>query len=159
MTDRKQLDHIADLMGGEPPMARPLTPDVRSGATFPFVSRGNSDDPFAPFVVIWVYKVVNRNAFAGAVRDFEDSIANPPSIVPGQLAYRGTYSVSVSSAAPEFEYRSIWCLGALADLQVLNEHLADSVGNPKLHAMIKLIDRDKPMRTEIMGRTTMAMIV
>jgi len=161
MTDRMQLDHIADLAGSEPPKATPLTPDVRSGATFPFLATGNSDDAFAPFQVIWIYKVVNRNDFTDAVKNFEDSLGNPPSVVRGHLTYRGTYSVSVSSAAPEFEYRSIWSLGSLADLQVLNDQLANagSTGNPKLQALIKLIDRNTPMRTEIMGRTKFAMIL
>jgi hypothetical protein len=164
MTNPKQLDDIADLVGSEPPAATPITPDVRSGATFPFIAKGDPLDPFAPFLVIWIYTVKpnDRKDFTDAVSTFETSLQNPPQVTEDHLGYRGTYSVSISSAAPTFEYRTIWTLGSLADLQVLNDLLANANPNPlsaKLQDMIKLIDRDTPMRAEIMGRTTFAMIL
>ena len=164
MTNQKQLDDIADLVDSEPPAATPLTPDVRSGATFPFLQTGSSDDPFAPFMVIWIYtvKVNDRRDFADAVANFEDSFITPPIFEANHLGYRGTYSVSISSAAPTFEYRTIWTLGSLADLQVLNDHLANASSDPqnvKLQAMLNLIDRETPMRAEIVGRTKFAKIL
>ena len=122
MTNKKEIDRIADLAGSDPadpPSAKPLTPDVRSGATFPFVGSGDaSDDALAPYLVIWVYSVPVhcREQFVEAVHDFEDDLGDPPSITDG-LGYRGTYSVSVSSAAPEFEFRTLWSLSALKNLQ------------------------------------------
>jgi hypothetical protein len=164
MTNPKQLDDIADLVDGEPPAATPLTPDVRSGATFPFLQTGSSDDPYAPFLVIWIYtvKLNDRREFADAVANFEDSLPTPPIFKANHLGYRGTYSVSISSASPTFEYRSIWTLGSLADLQVLNDELANTGSDPlsmKLQAMLKLIDRDTPMRAEVVGRTKFARIL
>src|SRR5262245_57265904 len=132
MTNPKQLDDIADLVDSEPPAATPLTPDVRSGATFPFRGKGNPLDPFAPFLVVWIYtvKLLDRKKFTDAVNTFEGSLANAPEVIADHLGYRGTYSVSISSAAPTFEYRSIWTLGSLADLEVLNDLLANSSTDP-----------------------------
>jgi hypothetical protein len=155
MTNSKSFGNVAGLSGNDfdAPEASILTPDVRSGATFPFDARGWAVDGIAPFTVIWVYtvKVENRRDFAKAVDDFEDGLPDPASIKP-DLVYRGTYSVSVSSAAPEFEYRTIWTLSKLANLDALNAAIGDA-GNTKLQAIIKLIELRPPMRVEIMGLT------
>jgi hypothetical protein len=155
MTDRKEIERIADLAGSDPfadpPAATPLTPDVRSGASFPFRGKGNADDALAPYVVIWAFSVAvaSRQTFADAVISFERDLGDPPTIAHG-LTYRGTYSVSVSSVAPDFEYRTIWGLASLENVQTLNDAIADQ-GNAKLQAMLKLIELRPPMRAEIMG--------
>jgi hypothetical protein len=156
MTDKKDLERIADLAGNEPlahaPAAAPLTPDVRSGATFPFKGSGLAVDSVPPFVVIWVYSVVDRPAFVAAVADYEGSFRDDPPTVKSGLVYRGTYSVSISSAAPEFEYRTIWSLDSLANLQTLNDVIADTA-NTKFQAILKCMQLRPPMRAEIMGLT------
>ena len=51
MTNKKEIDRIADLAGSDPadpPSAKPLTPDVRSGATFPFVGSGDAATTLSP---------------------------------------------------------------------------------------------------------------
>ena len=162
MTDRKSLEHIADLAGNaplaHPPTATPLSPDVRSGATFPFKGRGNAADGISPYLVIWVYSVSIdcRRQFADAVVDYEDTFKEDPAIVRPGLVYRGTFSVSISSAAPDYEYRTIWSLDSLKNLETLNEAIADSA-NGKLQAMLKLIELKPPMRAEIMGLTKFTM--
>jgi hypothetical protein len=163
MTDKTDLERLADLAGRQSASRRPsaslVTPDVRSGATFPFRGADNADDPIPGYLVTWIYTVPvgSRQDFAKAVRDYEDEFgdeipsANDSQLEPGDLAYRGTFAVSVSSGAPEFEYRTFWGLHTLAHLQTLNDVMADT-SRTKLQAILKLIDRDRPMRAEIMGR-------
>jgi hypothetical protein len=163
MSERTSLETIADLIGNDPsagaPAAALLTPDVRSGATFPFSASGNADDGLPPFLVIWSYTVpkADRQTFANAVKDFEQGFGNPPSVVPG-LAYRGTYSVSVSATAPDLEYRTIWSLSSLQNLQTLNDLTADT-SKAKLQAMLKLIEQQPAMRADIVGRTVFSKIL
>ena len=59
--------------------------------------------------------------------------------------------MSVSGAAPKFEYRTVWGLAELGNIQQLNDHLHSPPG--PLQAVIELIAPRPVMRSEIMGRT------
>jgi hypothetical protein len=164
MTNSNNVDNIADLIGRQSGTASPaatlLTPDVRSGATFPFVASGLADNAIPPFVVIWAYTVLvsNRQAFVDAVLDFESDFNDPPTAVQGSLSYRGTYSISVSSLTPEFEYRTIWGLTSLSNLQALNDLIANTE-NRKLQTLLALVEKKPAMRAEIMGLTKFSKIL
>lgn len=148
--NNEELARIAGLAATDgPPHARPLNPEVRSGASFTF-------DPVAPgatawprFQVVWFFTVapVNRANFALKVAALEGAAA------PGAagVTYRGTYSVTVSSAAPEFEYRMVWGLDSVARLDDLNTLLHNAP--VLLRDCLDLISQVPAMRTEIMGRT------
>jgi hypothetical protein len=163
------VSRIADLAGSQSaPLASVLVPDVRSGSTFSYKNEGSLDDDIPPFIVVWFYTVepTQRAAFAAAVSAFEATPAALPN-PPTGLKYRGTYSVSVSSAAPKFEYRTIWALSDLSKLKTLNDYIHAAAPTPAagpapaaavapLRAVLKLISLKPAMRTEIMGLTMMA---
>lgn len=151
--DKNELSRIADLAGiDHAPRANVLVPDVRSGSTFTYTGTGLMSDDIPLFLVVWFYTVAtgNRVAFASSVADYE-GLPLPLSEVPTGIKYRGTYSVSVSSASPDFEYRTYWGLTDLAKLQALNDYVRDAPTAFK--EVLKYISVTPAMRTEIMGRT------
>jgi hypothetical protein len=146
----EELARIAGLGatdGG--PDARLLDPEVRSGSSFTFNPQAPGAVSWPRFQVVWFFTVqpADRANFALMVEALEGAAAPQAAGVN----YRGTYSVSVSSAAPDFEYRMVWGLDTLAHLQGLNDLLHNApIG---LRACLKLISPVPAMRTEIMGRT------
>lgn len=131
-------------LGDQGPDAALLTPEVRSGASFVFGGAGSAEIP--AFVVVWVFSVDpnDHSRLAQKVSSFENAAAPPQGVI-----YRGTYSVTVSSAAPDYAYRTYWGLETLARIQDLNDYLA----NPP-QALKEVMALVKPgMRMEIMGRT------
>jgi hypothetical protein len=91
-------------------------------------------------------RTADRVNFESAVRAYESSAT-----LAGAVTYRGTYSVTVSAVAPDFEYRTFWGLDSLANLDDLNT--AINAAPALLLAWLNLISPDPAMRTEIMGRT------
>ncbi len=151
--DKNELSRIADLAGiDHAPRANVLVPDVRSGSTFTYTGAGLLTDDIPLFLVVWFYTVAigDRVAFATSVADFEGIAAALPAPTTG-IKYRGTYSVSVSSASPDFEYRTYWGLTDLAKLQALNDYVHNAPTPFK--EVLKRISVTPAMRTEIMGRT------
>lgn len=151
--DKNELSRIADLAGiDHAPRASVLVPDVRSGSTFTYTGAGLMTDDIPLFLVVWFYTVAigDRVAFANSVKAFE-GLPLDLSEVPDGIKYRGTYSVSISSASPDFEYRTYWGLTDLAKLQALNDYVRDAP--PAFKDVLKLISLTPVMRTEIMGRT------
>jgi hypothetical protein len=152
MTNKNELSRIADLIGNDSaPRASPLVPDVRSGSSFTYSTEGGTPEMPA-FLVVWFYTVdpdpEARAEFARRVKNFESvGLAS----IPSGVFYRGTYSVSISGAAPDFEYRTVWGLEELGKIQQLNDHLHTPPG--PLQAVIELIAPRPAMRSEIMGRT------
>lgn len=147
--DKIELSLITDLAAGDgPPQASILKPDVRSGSSFSYA--GDGSDAVPAFLLVWFFTVapVNRADFARNVNAYETAGAQP---LPAGISYRGTYAVSISGVAPDFEYRTFWGLTDLAKLQALNDHLR----NPPapLKGVIDLISVLPAMRSEVMGRT------
>ena len=145
-----ELSRIALLGAADAPNAHTLDPEVRSGASFTF-------DPAAPgaaawprFKVVWFFTVdpVNRMNFEAGVAAYESSA----SLAASGVTYLGTYSVTISGAAPDFEYRTIWGLDSIAALQNLNDSLHAATG--LLRVWLNLIAQRPAMRSEIMGRAT-----
>src|SRR5262249_24704324 len=108
-----------------------------------------------PFFVVWFYTVApaSRADFTRAVTQFEANPGNLPNQATG-LRYFGTFAVSVSSATPELEYRTIWGLNDLGKLEDLNDFV--SRPNPDLLSVLALIAPQPAMRTDIMGRARFA---
>ena len=73
------------------------------------------------------------------------------------VTYLGTYSVTMSGAAPDFEYRTVWGLDSIAALQRLNDDLHVAAG--RCGYGWTSISQDQPMRSEMMGRTFASTIV
>jgi hypothetical protein len=157
MTSKEDLNHIASLIGEQPsaPSVSVVTPDVRSGATFGFTPQGDVGALIPPFFVMWFYTVAppTRADFTRAVTQFEGNPANLPSQATG-LRYFGTFAVSVSSASPDFEYRTIWGLNDLGKLKDLNDFVSNP--NQDLQSVLTLIAPQPAMRTDIMGRARFA---
>ena len=116
-------DESIPLFGdNSPPLVSELAPDVRSGTTFTYDGIGNVADPIQFVLVVWIYTVCPemRKQFATKVSQFESDPQQIPggASVPQSIAgidYRGTYSVSVSSASPDYEYRTYWGLEHLGE--------------------------------------------
>jgi len=157
MTSREDLKHIANLVGqaASAPSVSMVTPDVRSGATFGFSPQGDVGAPIPPFFVVWFYTVApaSRADFTRAVAKFEGNPGNLPIQTSG-LRYFGTFAVSVSSATPELEYRTIWGLNDLSKLKDLNDFISSP--NADLKSVLTLIAPQPAMRTDIMGRARFA---
>lgn len=132
------------------PRAGILQPEVRSGASFTFSAAAGTDPK--PFLLVWFYTVdeSKQKDFASKVTNFEDNL-NPP---PAGVSYLGTYSVSISGAAPDFEYRTVWGLSKLGDIDALNGHLGNP--NQQMKDFLNAIARKPTMRSEIMGLTRLS---
>lgn len=148
--NQEELARLASLAAaGTAPLARALDPEVRSGASFTFDNAAPGAVAWPRFKVVWFFTVApaNRDQFALNVAALEAAaIPTPPGV-----SYLGTYSVSVSSASPDYEYRMVWGLASLGDIQALNTFLhAAPVG---MSACLSLIAQQPVMRTEIIGRT------
>ncbi|MEJ8838395.1 hypothetical protein [Ramlibacter sp. AN1133] len=145
-----ELSRIAQLaQAGGAPRARALEPEVRSGASFTFDPVDPGPVAWPRFKVVWFFTVApaQRASFALKVAAFESSAP----ALPAGVNYLGTYSVTISGVAPDFEYRMVWGLDNLAALQALNDLLH---GAPALlRSCLDLISQLPAMRTEIMGRT------
>lgn len=144
--DKEELSRIIDLATQDKmPAASLLTPEVRSGSSFTYGAvQGSATMP--PVLLVWFYTVEDIVAFVAAVQNAEPSVAPPPGV-----EYRGTYSVSISSAAPDLEFRTYWGLDDLSKLQALNEFLANP--GSAFGDVLGKISRRTVMRSEIMGRT------
>lgn len=152
----EELSRIARLAAADAaPNARALEPDVRSGVSFTFgaIAAGNATWP--NFQLVWFYKVrrADRSAFATAVGAYETG----GTLATNEVTYLGTYSVTMSGAAPDFEYRTVWGLKDLAALQKLNDELHVAVA--PLRTWLDLISQEPTMRSEMMGRTFASTIV
>jgi hypothetical protein len=148
--NHEELARLAQLAATDAaPQARALDPEVRSGASFTFGNAAPGAVAWPRFEVVWFFTVApaNRDQFATNVAALEaGAIPAPPGVT-----YFGTYSVAVSSAAPDYEYRMVWGLTDLSGIQALNNMLnGASVG---LRACLDLIAQVPVMRTEILGRT------
>lgn len=130
------------------PNAALLTPDVRSGATFAFGGAGQNDMNAPRCLVIWHYRAKAPADFVDAVGRYERS--GDLSNIPTGLSYLGTYAVSVSSASPDFEFRTLWGLADLTHLQTLNNYVHHS-NSQTFKDMLARIELRPLMRTEIMG--------
>ena len=157
MSSSDELKNITTFIGdrGAAPTAAVLVPDVRSGASFGYSPQGDVGGPIPPFFVVWFYTVepAERAEFARLVARFEGDPKNLPDPSTG-LRYFGTFAVSVSSAAPDFEYRTIWGLNDIAKLKELNDFISHP--NSDLQSVMKLISPRPAIRTEIMGRAKFA---
>lgn len=152
--EKSQLSLITDLAADEAPRASILVPEVRSGGTFSYSGQGVKEDRLQAFLVVWFYTVEPncRDDFARKVLAFETSTDSVGSVGTATgVVYRGTYSVSISSAAPDLEYRTVWGLTELSKLQELNDYLRNP--NAQFKDMLKLISPRPAMRSEIMGLT------
>ena len=98
-------------------------------------------------LVVWFYTVNDVATFMTAVQGLGAGVATGKAGV----TYRGTYSVSISSAAPDLEFRTYWGLADLGKLQGLNDFLA-APGTLFLD-VLKEISSKPVMRSEIMGLT------
>lgn len=129
------------------PQAGILTPEVRSGSSFAFAGAGTATIP--AFLVVWVYTVeeTKRKTFVSKVRAFEASGMG----LPAGVTYHGTYSVSISGVAPDFEFRTLWGLDDLAKVKDLNDHIRAAPA--ALQDVLKQIAVVPAMRSEIMGLT------
>jgi hypothetical protein len=148
--NEEDLARIAQLAAADSaPNARALDPEVRSGSSFTFGNAGNGAATWPRFQVVWFYTVnpVDRDDFKTAVGAYETG----GTLASGGVTYLGTYSVSISGAAPDFEYRTVWGLDSIGALQNLNDTLHAATG--ALRAWMDLIAQVPAMRTEIMGRT------
>ena len=153
MDNNNTIGQIASLLDGNSvPQANELRPDVRSGTTFTYSNFGRVEDTITPVMVVWIYTIDpdDRVKFAAAVKLYEDDSANLPKLENG-VSYRGTYSVSVSSASPDFEFRTFWGLGKLGNIGDLNEYLQNA--SDRLKDVLKFIPARPVLRSEIMGRT------
>lgn len=154
MDDKSELSGIANLLTpGSTPGASVLRPEVRSGASFTFAA-GTSTIP--AFLLVWFYTVDDAAVFATAVHNLEqagvmNAAGNPP---PAGVEYRGTYSVTISSPAPQLDFRTVWGLADLGKLKDLNDFLRSA--SPLLRNMLDLISRRTVMHSEIMGLTRLA---
>jgi len=144
------LSRIAQLAAsnGEP-HAGLLDPEVRSGCSFTFSPGGVTPTSWPRFQLVWFYTVdlAKRADFATKIALYESSAT-----MTGAATYRGTYSVTISGAVPELEYRTYWGLDTLAAIQDLNNALNAATTGP-LHEWLALISLEKGMRSELMGRT------
>jgi hypothetical protein len=148
--DKNELSLLAELAANDgAPQASILTPDVRSGSSFTY--SGTGTDIVPAFLVVWFYTVTppKRADFALKVNAYETSGVLPAA--PTGIFYRGTYSVSISAPAPDFEYRTVWGLTELAKIQDLNDHIRNAPA--QLKDLLDLISPRPAMRSEIMGRT------
>jgi hypothetical protein len=144
----ESLSRIARLGASGEPQAGLLNPEVRSGASFSFGTPSPGPAVWPNFKVVWFYTVDvdKREDFATKLGQYESG-ASPT----GALTYLGTYSVSISNAAPDLEYRTIWGLDSLAAIQDLNVLLHSP---PQLlQHWFELINKVPVVRSEIMGRT------
>jgi len=146
----EELSRIARLAkANAAPAARALDPEVRSGASFTFGDADPGAATWPNYQVVWFYTVFPdlREQFKTAVGAYESD----DTLAENGVTYLGTYSVSVSGAAPDLEYRTVWGLESIGALQDLNDAIHDDTG--LLRDWLKLIAQDPAMRTEIMGRT------
>lgn len=146
----EELSRIAQLArANAAPAARALDPEVRSGASFTFGNADPGEATWPNFQVVWFYTVApdDRDAFRTAVGAYESD----ETLADGNVTYLGTYSVSISGAAPDFEYRTVWGLDSIGALQDLNDAIHSDTG--LLRDWLDLIAQEPAMRTEIMGRT------
>lgn len=151
-----ELARIANLASADhAPHARPLEPDVRSGVSFTFGAINPGGATWPNFQVVWFYTVkpADRTAFTAAVGAYETG----GTLAANGVTYLGTYSVTISAAAPDLEYRTVWGLNSIGALQALNDALHGAVA--PLRTWMNLISQDKPMRSEMMGRTFASAIV
>jgi hypothetical protein len=153
-----ELSRIAELIGNDgEPQASVLVPDVRSGATFSYSGTGTTAQTLQFYLVVWIYTIEpsKRATFSVNVQALEATPGGAPGgALPDPstgVTYRGTYSVSVSSASPDYEYRTYWGLTDLSKLAALNDHLR--AAPPDLRNVLNLISPKPAMRTEIMGLT------
>lgn len=143
---------IASLLGdNSAPQVGELAPDVRSGTTFTYSGSGGVSDSIQFVLVVWIYTVEpdDRPNFALKVEAFEGDPQQLPTGIG--VDYRGTYSVSISSASPNFEYRTFWGLEDLGKIKDLNDYLRQAP--PNLKSVLRLISKKRALRSEIMGLT------
>lgn len=134
------------------PHAGLLNPDVRSGVSFTFGETGSlALGGWPPFQLVWFYTVDvdNRLAFAESIAAYETDDA----LATAEVMYRGTYSVTISGALPELEYRTVWGLQSLAAIQDLNDTL-NGTTHAGLRSWLDLISKKTVMRAELMGCTS-----
>lgn len=146
--NQEELSRIAQLATADgTPLARPLDPEVRSGVSFAYNPQAPGAFAWPRFQVVWFYSVkpADRANFHNLIKAYE-AAATPAT---GTVTYMGTYSVSISAAAPDFEYRTVWGLNSLAALQDLNNLLHAAAGT--LRGWLDLICQQPAMRAEIMG--------
>lgn len=155
--NEEELVRIAQLSSDPAPDARALDPEVRSGASFTFGSMNGGNAVWPNFQVVWFYTVhpEDRDQFVQLVGDYESS----GTLAEDGVTYLGTYSVTMSGAAPDFEYRTIWGLNSIGALQHLNDALHEAAEDGDLRAWLSLISQEPPMRSEMMGRTFASAIV
>lgn len=154
--NEEELSRIARLASAQGvPAASPVEPETRSGVSFAFNPNAPGAVVWPRFQVVWFYTVkpAQRVAFESLISGYENA-ATPAT---GKVSYMGTYSVTVSAAAPDFEYRTVWGLDRLASLQELNDLLHGATGT--LRAWLDLISQEPAMRSEIMGRTASSVLI
>lgn len=154
--NQEELSRIAQLATATGAAdAIPLEPETRSGVSFAFNPNAPGAVVWPRFQVVWFYTVkpAQRVAFEGLIAGYENA-ATPAT---GKVTYLGTYSVTISAAAPDFEYRTIWGLDRLASLQELNDLLHGATGT--LRAWLDLMSQEPAMRSEIMGRTAASTMI
>lgn len=150
------VDLAAELAAGAGmPRADAVKPEVRSGSTFSF-STGAGDPK--TFLVTWFYRVQDPLKFLDAVSNFEANGPMPDATTSPGLTYLGTYSVTISGAVPDFEYRTMWGLTDLGKIQSLNAYLqlASRATHENLKALLGFISSNPVMRSEIMGYTRLS---
>jgi hypothetical protein len=147
--DKKQTQGMDRLAQGDvAPTASVLTPEVRSGSSFTFDPQANPAGAGDPaWRVVWAYRVA-----ADKHADFRTKVTNfsgNPVGLPTGVSYGGTYAVTISGIAPDYEYRTYWGLTDLSKLQALNDFLHSA--GPTVRAVLDMILPDPVMRSEIMG--------
>lgn len=156
--NEEDLVRIAQLSSaGLTPEAQALDPEVRSGASFTFGAMAGGNAVWPNFQVVWFYTVnpEDRDQFVELVGDYEMG----ETLAEDGVTYLGTYSVTLSGAAPDFEYRTVWGLNSIGALQHLNDALHEAAEDGDLRAWLNLISQKPPMRSEMMGRTFASTIV
>ena len=127
--DKNELSRIADLAAGDgAPQASMLTPDVRSGSSFTY--EGDWDRVVPAFLVVWFYTVKpdKRVDFADKVKAYETSESAP--VPEWHFLSRHLLGEHISTASPEFEYRTVWGLRTLRKDPAAQRPLARAAGAP-----------------------------
>lgn len=152
----EELSRIALLAAADgAPDALMLNPEVRSGASFSFDPGAVGNAAWPRFKVVWFFTVapLDRANFGTQISAYESGAT----MVAGGVTYMGTYGVTISGAAPDLEYRTVWGLDSLAALQNLNDQLYAATG--LLRAWLHLIAPIPAMRSEIMGRIVSSAVI
>lgn len=153
--DKKQAASMERLAGADlNPVAAVLTPEVRSGSSFSFSGTGNAAVERAPYLVVWAYRV-DPSRFDEFRAKEATYVGSGMAGLPEGVRYRGSYAVTVSGIAPDFEYRTFWALADLSKLKDLNDYLHG--GGAALRDWLNMILPTPVMRSEIMGLIDSAM--